>query len=86
MTQRIDAVDGRARNRNTSTTEPLRSQRYLSRDLTCDFQQCGILTSVDSDEPVKPPFKLRKTTFDSTVFKKSTFSIVSPYNCIRKQI
>ena len=26
---------------------------------TCDFQQCGILTSVDSDEPVQPPFKLR---------------------------
>ena len=23
---------------------------------TCDFQQCGILTSVDSDEPVQPPF------------------------------
>ena len=26
---------------------------------TCDFQQCGILTSVDSDEPVQPPSKLR---------------------------
>ena len=24
--------------------------------MTCDFQQCGILTSVDSDEPVQPPF------------------------------
>ena len=24
---------------------------------TCDFQQCGILTSVDSDEPVQPPVK-----------------------------
>ena len=23
-----------------------------------DFQQCGILTSVDSDQPVQPPFKL----------------------------
>ena len=23
------------------------------------FQQCGILTSVHSDEPVQPPFKLR---------------------------
>ena len=22
--------------------------------MTCDFQQCGILTSVDSDEPVQP--------------------------------
>ena len=28
---------------------------------TCDFQQCGILTSVDSDEPVQPPFKLRNS-------------------------
>ena len=26
--------------------------------VTCDFQQCGILTCVDSDEPVQPPFKL----------------------------
>ena len=24
--------------------------------VTCDFQQCGILTSVDSDEPVQPSF------------------------------
>ena len=28
---------------------------------TCDFQQCGILTSVDSDEPVQPPYKLRNS-------------------------
>ena len=27
--------------------------------MTCDFQQFDILTSVDSDEPVQPPFKLR---------------------------
>ena len=26
---------------------------------TCDFQQCGIFTSVDSDDPMQPPFKLR---------------------------
>ena len=26
--------------------------------MTCDFQQCGILTSVDSDKPVKPPLSL----------------------------
>ena len=26
--------------------------------VTWDFQQCGILTSVDSGEPVQPPFKL----------------------------
>ena len=28
---------------------------------TCDFQQCGVLTSVDSDKPVQPPFKLRSS-------------------------
>ena len=28
---------------------------------TCNFQQCGILTSVDSDEPVQPPVKLRNS-------------------------
>ena len=31
------------------------------RDMSRDFQQCGILTSVDSDEPVQPPFKLRNS-------------------------
>ena len=29
--------------------------------LTCDLQQFGILTSVDSDEPVQPPVKLRNS-------------------------
>ena len=29
--------------------------------VTRDFKQCGILTSVDSDEPVQPPFKLRNS-------------------------
>ena len=29
--------------------------------VTWDFQQCGILTSVDSDKPVQPPFKLRNS-------------------------
>ena len=32
---------------------------YLSR--ASEFQQCGILTSVDSEEPVQPPFKLRNS-------------------------
>ena len=38
---------------------------HLTRDtiwaVTCDFQQCGILTSVDSDEPVQPPLRLRNS-------------------------
>ena len=28
---------------------------------TCDFQQCGIFTSVDSDEPMRSPVKLRNS-------------------------
>ena len=32
---------------------------------TWDFQQCGILTCVDSDEPVQPPFKLRNSKWCS---------------------
>ena len=31
----------------------------------CDFQQCGILTWVDSDEPLQPPFKLRNSKWCS---------------------
>ena len=27
--------------------------------MACDFQQCGFLTSVDSNELVQPPLKLR---------------------------
>ena len=29
--------------------------------MTCDFQQCGNLTSVNSGEPAQPPFKLRNS-------------------------
>ena len=29
--------------------------------IACDFQQCGILTCVDSDEPLQPPLKLRNS-------------------------
>ena len=31
------------------------------RAVTCDLLQCGILTSVDSDQPVQPPFKRRSS-------------------------
>ena len=31
----------------------------------CDFQQCGILTSVESDEPLLPPVKLRNSKWRS---------------------
>ena len=33
--------------------------------MTCDFQQCDILTSVDSDEPVQPLFKPRNSKWCS---------------------
>ena len=33
--------------------------------INCDFQQCGILTSVDSDEALQPPFKLRNSKWFS---------------------
>ena len=33
--------------------------------MACDFQQCGILTCVDSDKPVQPPFKLRNSRWCS---------------------
>ena len=29
--------------------------------VTCYFQQCGILTCVDSDEHMQPPFKRRNS-------------------------
>ena len=32
--------------------------------MTCDFKQCGIFTSVDSDEPVQPPFLSLETQND----------------------
>ena len=31
---------------------------FMSLLMSCDFQQCGSLTCVGSDEPVRPPFKL----------------------------
>ena len=35
------------------------------RSVACDFQQCGILISVNSDKPVQPPVKLRNSKFRS---------------------
>ena len=36
-----------------------------NRAATCNFQHCGILTNVDSDEPVQPHFKLRNSKWCS---------------------
>ena len=45
---------------NQSKTETA-SDREKIWALTCNFRQCGILTSVDSDEPIEPPIKLRNS-------------------------
>ena len=36
-----------------------------NRAATCDFQQCGIFTSVESNKPVQPHFKLRNSKWCS---------------------
>ena len=41
--------------------------------VTCDFQQCGILTSVDSDEPVQLPFKAAYSVTMNIFRKKKYF-------------
>ena len=45
------------------------SQVILSKNIiwagTCGFQQCGILTSVDSDEPMQHPFNPRNSKWCS---------------------
>ena len=40
--------------------------------MTCGFQQCGILTSVDSDKPLQPPVKLRNSKWCSV----STLTVI----------
>ena len=39
--------------------------RYTDWAATRDFQKCGIFTSVDSDEPLQPPFRLRNSKWCS---------------------
>ena len=43
----------------------LSCSRFVPWAATCDFQQWGILTCVDSDEPVQPTFKLRNSKWCS---------------------
>ena len=43
---------------------------FIIRAATCDFQQYDILTSVDSDGLVQPPFKAAQSiTFDLLILK-----------------
>ena len=48
---------------NKRTTNEVCAVAHVENSLAtaCDFQQCGILTSVDSDEPVQPHFKPRNS-------------------------
>ena len=48
-----------------SSLDPPMSNSKYKRASTCDLQQGGILTSVDSGEPVQPPFKLRHSKWCS---------------------
>ena len=69
--QRSDAGEARTRGPSVSsqalyhwaTALPKKKKKKKKHNLTMtyDFQQCGILTSVDSDEPVQPPLKLRNS-------------------------
>ena len=46
--------------------DPILSLRLIMKwAATWDFQQCGIFTSVDSDEPVQSPFKSRNSKWCS---------------------
>ena len=49
--------------------------------MTHDFQQCGILTSVDSDEPVQPPFRLRNFKWCSV----SSLTIIE-YSSVKQRL
>ena len=44
--------------------------------MTCDFQQCDILTSVDSDEPVLSPFVTIQNGWNNRI----------SYGCVYAQI
>ena len=47
--------------------------------MTRDCQQCGILTSVDSDEPVQPPLMLRNSKCCSVnSFPLEDYSSIAP--------
>ena len=56
----------------------MKKEFYYHNAATCDFQQCDILTSVASFEPVQPPFKLRnsKCCSVSRTFKRQAKALI----------
>ena len=57
----------------------LTMQRVMIWAATGDFQQCVILTSVDSDEPAQPPFKFRKPKwcYEIKLCNNNTFFVIT---------
>ena len=51
--------------------------------MPCDFQQCGILTSVNSDEPVQTPFKVKtpNAAHSHRIFKRLAKVLISLSVC-----
>ena len=55
--------------------------------VACDFQQCDILTSVDSYKPVQPPLKLRNSKWCSVstnshrIFKRQAKALIRLHVC-----
>ena len=43
---------------------------------TCDFEQCGILSSVDSDEPVQPPLQMILCNLHSKWISVSSLGVI----------
>ena len=77
----IQFTIARAKNKGritVNTQEPVCMNIWA---VKCDFQQCGILTSVDSDELVLPPFKLRDSRWCAvsslTLIDYSTLKILA---------
>ena len=55
-------------NTETLSKGEVRLQHWLFKSIwvsACDFQQCGFLTCIDSEEPLQPPFKLRNSKWCS---------------------
>ena len=54
--------------------------------VTRDFQQCDILTSVDSGEPVQPPFKLIRNSKWCSASSLTLIEYSSHYGCAKTLI
>ena len=60
--QTVEKVISKWHEQTKSITCDLEDYKRAS---ACDFQHCGILTCVDSGEPLQPPFKIRNSKWCS---------------------